>query len=314
MIRAVVVTFNSGAIIEECLRSLLSIAPEADEAGGLEIVVVDNASADDTVARATAVSSKVQVLATGGNLGYAAAINRGWQSSSDGAHLLILNPDIRLSPGAIREMFGVLGTNDEQGRRIGLVFPRLVDESGGLHSSLRRTPTAARTLGEAVLGGDRAGRFDRWGERVTRPEPYEHAATVDWASGAALLVDRAAFDELGAWDESFFLYSEETEFCLRAADRGWAVRYIPTAEATHLGGELHSSARLYALLVANRVLLQRQRRGRMAGSLMRAASIVNEILRLHRPGGLHRFAMRTLIGGDDARRSIIRSLREPSNA
>ncbi len=99
---------------------------------------------------------------------------------------------------------------------------------------------------------------------VTDPSRYGREQDVDWAEGSTQLVDAGCWRDCGPWDEEFFLYSEETEFHLRAGDRGHTVRYVPSARAVHLEGGSATSVRLWPLLVANRWRLFRSRHGRGA--------------------------------------------------
>ncbi|MER6825444.1 glycosyltransferase [Streptosporangium sp. NPDC000563] len=285
----VIVTYSSGKVIEGCLRSLdVALA----DAGPARVVVVDNASADDTLARVREVAPEAEVVQTGRNAGFAAGVNAGI-AAADGCDVLVLNPDIRLAPGSVlllRQALALPGT--------GIAAPRLTGEAGELHLSLRRRPTVPRALGEALLGGHRAGRIPALGELVVDPAAYDRPQTADWVSGAAWLISRACLDALDPLDERYFLYSEETEYMLRAGEAGFAVRYEPRAVAVHLGGEQSTSSTLWALSSANRVRMHRERYGRPRGQLMRLAVGLNELVRAvakGRAGGRrHRAALRQL--------------------
>src|SRR6185436_507501 len=109
---------------------------------------------------------------------------------------------------------------------------------------------------------------------------YERPGRADWATGAAMMVDAACWDALGGWDESFFLYSEETDFALRAADHGYAIRFVPDAVATHLGGESKQRPEFWAHTVANRVRLYGMRHRRPAAASFWTAALVGEVIRL----------------------------------
>ncbi|MER5622846.1 glycosyltransferase [Streptosporangium sp. NPDC002544] len=286
----VIVTYSSGQVVEGCLRSLDAALAGA---GPARVVVVDNASADDTVERVREAAPEAKVIQTGRNAGFAAGVNAGI-AAADGCDVLVLNPDIRLAPGSVlllRQALAVPGT--------GIAAPHLTAETGELHLSLRRRPTVLRALGEALLGGHRAGRFHPLGELVVEPAAYGRPHTVDWVTGAAWLVSRACLDALGPLDERYFLYSEETEYMLRAGEAGFAVRYEPRAVAVHLGGEQSTSSRLWALSAANRVRMHRERYGRPRGQLMRLAVGLNELVRVVARGGAggsrHRAALRELV-------------------
>jgi GT2 family glycosyltransferase len=142
----------------------------------------------------------------------------------------------------------------------------MVNPDGSLQPSLRRMPTVGRAVIEAVIGGNRAGRIGRLGELITDPRAYEQAGPVVWATGAAMLISVPAIRAVGPWDESFLLYSEETEYALRAADLGWSLWYEPDALIEHIGGDSGVNPTLAALLLVNKVKLFRRRRGPLAGA------------------------------------------------
>jgi N-acetylglucosaminyl-diphospho-decaprenol L-rhamnosyltransferase len=148
-----------------------------------------------------------------------------------------------------------------------------------------------------VLGGHRAARFDRWGDMIRDPAHYVDGATADWATGAAVLIARRVVDAIGLWDESFFLYSEETEYAMRARRAGFSLRYVTGAEVVHPGGEMSRSTWLWSLLAVNRVRLYAQGHGRIATAAYWLVVVVNEASRalLGRP--THRAALVALFRG-----------------
>jgi GT2 family glycosyltransferase len=256
-IAVIVVTWNSAAVLPGLLATL--------DAGlgslARQVIVVDNASSDDTVAIASRSAAQCRIMQTGRNAGYAAAINAGLAAADPYDAALVLNPDIRLEPGCVEAMYAGLADDG-----VGIVVPRIYLGDGHPAWSLRREPTLLRALGEAVLGR-RAGLHPRLGETVLDETAYERSTTVDWATGAIMLVSATCLEACGPWDESFFLYSEETEFALRARDRGFLTRLAPQARATHLEGESKVSPRLWALLTVNRVKLYRRRHSRTITAL-----------------------------------------------
>lgn len=247
----IVVTYNSAAVIEGLLDSI----PDALAGGHASVAVVDNASSDDT---AHVVAARTDcVLVPAPNLGYAAGVNRGVTQLAGSGPILVTNPDVRLAPGSVAQMLTELSRPG-----VGIVVPRLHDPDGTVARSLRREPTVARSLG----AGD--SRHPRLSEIVNEPEAYETAHDIEWATGAVMLVARECFDRLGGFDESFFMYSEETDFCLRAQDAGWSVRFTPAAEAMHVGGASGRNPELYAMQVLNRIRLYRRRHGLAATSAL----------------------------------------------
>jgi N-acetylglucosaminyl-diphospho-decaprenol L-rhamnosyltransferase len=264
-----VVTWNSSAVIGGLLASL-------DEGlAGLSwrLVVTDNDSADhEATAAAVAAVPGARFVRMGRNAGYAAGINAALAAAPPRTAALVLNPDIRLAPGCVPRMLAHLGSG------AGIVVPTLRDGDGTLAHSLRREPSLPRAFGEAVLGR-RAGRYPRWGETVVDESCYTAPAVVDWATGAIMLISAECLAACGPWDESFFLYSEETEFALRARDRGFSTLFAPDADAVHIGGESRVSPRLWALLTTNRVRLYRRRHGPVAGAAYWSVVLLRETTR-----------------------------------
>lgn len=289
MIAVAVVTHDS----EDVLPGLLDSLPAAlSGVPDWRLVVADNASTDRSVDLVRRRVPDALVVHLGTNRGYAAGVNACAAAVPDATAVLVVNPDVRLEPGAVAAL---VATARLPG--VGIAVPRLVGTDGRLAYSLRRTPTVARAFGEALLGGGRAGRYAALSEVVTDPAVYRRPSRSDWASGAAMLVTARCLREVGPWDESFFLYSEETDFALRAGDAGFAVQLAPDAQAVHVGGESHVSPRLWSLLAANRVRLFARRNGPVRTIAFWAAVTVGEALRAApATGGLpHRAALRTLL-------------------
>ncbi|MBB2909117.1 GT2 family glycosyltransferase [Streptosporangium becharense] len=290
-IAIVIVTYNSADVIEGCLRSLAAGARGTRLA---DVVVADNASRDGTLQLAEGVTGlPVRTVQLGRNAGYAAAVNAGVGALDLGGldAVLVINPDCRLRPGALTPLAEAL-------RRpgCGIAVPRLVNPDGSLQPSLRRTPTVGRALAEAVIGGGLAGRIGTLGELVTDPREYERPAPAAWATGAAMLVATGLIGEIGPWDESFLLYSEETEYALRAADRGWSLWYEPASVVEHIGGDSGVNPTLAALLTVNKVRLFRRRRSGPASLAYFLAVVAGE-------------AVRALAGRRTSRASVVALLR-----
>jgi N-acetylglucosaminyl-diphospho-decaprenol L-rhamnosyltransferase len=269
-VAVVVVTWNSEGVLHGLIESL--------DAGldGLDwhLVVADNASADGSVELVGRLAPEATIVQTGRNAGYAAGINAALAAAGDFSAALVLNPDIRLRPGAGKALMAGL---ERPGT--GIVVPRLYDGGGRLTTSLFREPTPLRMLGDALVGGTRAGRYPAFGEMVVDEAAYHAETTADWASGSILLVSAECLRRCGPWDESFFLYSEETDFALRARDAGFALRLVPDAVAVHLEGDAAVSPRLWTLLTLNRVRLYRQRHGPAATAAFWLTVLVRELSR-----------------------------------
>lgn len=268
-VTVIAVTYNSADVLPGFLDGLRQATAGIDH----RLVIVDNASTDGTVRVVEQLCPSAELLKMPGNLGYAAGINAGLQRAAGGP-VLLMNPDITLRPDSLGVLLSAL-----QHPGVGVAVPQLRGSDGGLQYSLRREPSIRRVVGEAVLGGRRAGRYDEWGEMVTAPERYTRVGTADWATGACMLVSAECLGTVGSWDERYFLYSEETDFLLRARDRGYSLRYEPSAVAEHVGGEVHTSPRLFALLTVNRWRLYRKRHNPLAATAFRVALILDALPR-----------------------------------
>ncbi|MFD7653406.1 glycosyltransferase [Actinosynnema sp. NPDC059797] len=281
----VVVTYQSAGVVEDCLRSVAAALESIPDG---HVVVVDNASTDGTLDVVARVAPDARVVARAANDGFAAGVNAGFAAAPD-CDVLVLNPDVRLEPDAIGLLRAALAQPGT-----GIAAPRLTYADRSPQLSLRRAPNPLRALGEALLGGTRAGRSDALGEVVADHRRYETPGTVDWATGAAWLISREAREATGVLEERYFLYSEETEYMLRAGDRGYAVRYEPRARAVHFGGEQSTSPVLWSMAATNRVRMIRERHGRPLAVAMWFAVLLNELLRAPRHAK-HRTALRDLL-------------------
>jgi N-acetylglucosaminyl-diphospho-decaprenol L-rhamnosyltransferase len=281
-----VVTYNSERLLPDLIDGLRAGLDGID----WHLTVADNASADDSVATVRRLAPEATIVEMGRNAGYAAGINAAVTAAPRHDALLVLNPDVRLTEGCMALLLDALrlpGT--------GIAVPHIVDGTGALIPTMRREPSVLRTLGDAFLGARRAGRYPMLGEVVTDERRYTVEAFTDWAEGSTMLISAECWDRCGPWDESFFLYSEETDFALRARDAGLRTRYVPQAHAVHLEGDSRQSPGLWALLTLNRVRLYRRRHGRISTGAYWAALLLRESSRAVLGKGPSRAATRDLI-------------------
>jgi GT2 family glycosyltransferase len=293
-VAVVVVTYHSEPLLADLIASF-----DAGLAGtGWHLTVADNASADGTLAVLRLLAPEATVVEMGANRGYAAGINAAVAAARPHTAVLVLNPDVRLGQGCVRELLTALrqpGT--------GIAVPRLVDGRGTLIPTMRREPSVLRIIGDAVFGAGRAGRCPWLGEVVTDRRRYVRPAVTDWAEGSTLLISAGCWRACAPWDESYFLYSEETDFALRARDAGFATRFTPAARAVHLEGDSRRSPGLWTLLTLNRVRLYRRRHGPLRTGCFRAVLLLRELSRAvigRRPS---RAAVWGLLRGRDRRDS-----------
>ncbi len=293
-VAVVVVTHNSRDDVPTLLKSLRDQAREL----AVRVVAVDNASTDGTLDELQRHPDVIAVDA-GGNWGYAGGINRARDHVGDAEAMLVLNPDLTLEPGAVQTM---LARSRRPG--VGAVVPRLIDPDGTTYPSLRREPAPTRAFGDALLGR-RVSHRPAWSaETDYEPESYVHPHPVDWATGAAVLIRTSVADLVGAWDERYFLYSEEVDYCRRIRQAGVDVWYEPGAAMHHSKGGSGTSPDLDALMALNRVRYFRGYNGPVRSTAFTSAVLMSSVLRVWKPG--HRRALAAF-----ASRGRRRSLPQP---
>jgi GT2 family glycosyltransferase len=277
----IIVTYNSARDI----TALLDCLPAAAAGLTLRIIVVDNGSADDTIERVRD-HPEVLCIETSANLGYSGGINIGRQHAGRFKALAVLNPDLSLEPGALREMFAVLNSD----QNIGIVVPKILDFDGNLDLSIGHEPTLTRAIGEALLGRYFKHRPAMLSDIVRDEREYGYRHSIDWATGAAMLISVSCDSAVGAWDEDFFLYSEEVDYAARARAAGFCVEYLPQAQARHRKGGSGRPHVLTALKAISRVRYF-EKHGKPAG-LMQAVVILHSLLRSLSPK--HRVVVRVV--------------------
>jgi N-acetylglucosaminyl-diphospho-decaprenol L-rhamnosyltransferase len=220
---AVVVNYNAGALLAGCVASLR-------EEGIEEVVVADNASTDRSGALLAAADPSARWLPTGANLGYGAAANLG-VAATGGRYVLVCNPDVVVEAGAPARLAAAL--DEEPG--LGVVGPRITEPDGTLYPSARVFPKLVDAVGHGLLG--LVAPNNRFSRRYKLLD-WDHSdrQPVDWVSGACFLARRSAWDALGGFDPSYFMYLEDVDLCWRAWRAGWEVGYEPAAHVTHVQG------------------------------------------------------------------------------
>ncbi len=221
---AVVVNYNAGRHLRACIDSLTC----QRDTNLVEIIVVDNGSTDDSLASLD--GTPVRVVHSPGNVGYARAANLGIAVSSS-AYVAVLNPDVVLDASA----GGLLCAALDENSAVGIVGPRISTTSGQDYPSAREIPGFATSLGHLVFGVVRPS--NRW-SRHYRQEHLDPATAraSDWVSGAAVVMRREALDEVGGWDEQYFMFLEDVDLCVRLREHGWEAWYEPAAKVCHVEG------------------------------------------------------------------------------
>lgn len=230
-VSAVIVSHNTR---EELLRCLDALRDRVRLP--LEVIVVDNASADDSVPALRAAHPGVRILANPTNLGFAAANNRGF-AEARAPYLLILNSDAEVRPGAVEALASLLDAQP----RVGLAGPRTLYPDGTPQLSFGPALHLASEWRQRRLVHGLARRDPRTLARAVALCAQE--SSPDWISASCLMARREALAAVGGFDEGFFLYEEDVDLCLRARHAGWEIVFTPAAEVIHhLGRSMERSA------------------------------------------------------------------------
>ncbi|WP_396125319.1 glycosyltransferase family 2 protein [Arthrobacter sp. CJ23] len=221
----IIVTYNSARVIRDCLEPLIDLVQQ-----GHEVIIVDNSSADETLAICSAVIPNARLIINQNNEGFAKAVNRGAEASS-GSTIVLLNPDAvgtteafgqllessRVYPGAV---LAPMIVHPEQ---------RLSVVSAGRQPHLGRMilhySGLARLAGPSVLEG-----------HYLYPRQARSARDVDWATGACLAIPKDLWVAVGGLTERWFMYAEDIEFCYRVVSAGYKIRLLPGIQISHAAG------------------------------------------------------------------------------
>jgi len=232
----IIVSYNSASWLTPCLESIYAHIGDVC----LDVVVVDNGSADNTVDLVERDFPQVRVVRSQ-NRGFGAGNNAGLGIVT-APYVLFLNPDTEILAGTLSTLVELI----EARPAVGLLGCRQVGPAGDLHPTIRRFPTATRYLFSA-LGSERLPFDASWlGERVRDPARYESEVSCDWTSGSFMLARRKAVMAAGGFDERYFLFSEEPDLCLRLRRTGWEVRHVPHMTILHHAGKASLDERLAA--------------------------------------------------------------------
>lgn len=298
----VVVAYRSREDIAGCLDSI-----EIDRAGrDWAIVVVDNASPDDSAEVARAHESHPTIVVSDRNVGFGAGCNLGVESV-DALHWLFVNPDARLLPGTTQTLLDAMNRDI----RCGVVGPAIVDPAGEYRVAAAGDDFSALSLSVHYLGLSHLPLVGRHLPAAYRAERAREDV-VGWVSGAAMLVRGDAFREVGGFDPRIFLYMEDVDLCRRLREAGWRIRYEPAATVYHsmAGSQGVSSVRLwYHAVDAHLTATSGTGRARAAALVAAFGMAARGAAYARRYGGDSRQAIRMRIG---ARVALERAVRRDS--
>jgi len=257
----VIVNWNTRDLLRDCLISVYDTV----ERQTYEVLVVDNNSTDGSAEMVVAEFPRVRLIRNQDNAGFARANNQAIQVSC-GRHVLLLNSDAMLLPGTADTMVELLDRQPD----VGVVGVQVLNRDGSFQASHADFPSL---VGELLLATRLAGLL----RGATYPhypaEQSQHDRTTDWVSGACLMARRTAVDEVGPLDESYFMYTEETDWCYRMRQAGWVVYYLAGARVIHWGSQ--SSRRVperrRSLVYRSKWLFMRKHRGAAVAEVFRTA-------------------------------------------
>ncbi len=222
-ISIIILNYKTRGLLKQQLRAL-----DREPIPRSETIVVDNASGDESVTMIREQFPAVTLVESERNVGFGSGINIGIRRSV-GRYLLIMNPDVAVVPDAV----AVLRQFLESHPTVGMVGPKLINPDGSVQTSARRFPSPMTIIYRRTPLG-----LVPWGRRSLRSflmqdDDMNRAQPVDWMIGACYLMKRSALDNVGLFDERFFLYFEDTDLCRRFWEAGLEVWYVPEAEMVH---------------------------------------------------------------------------------
>ncbi|MBI1803898.1 MAG: glycosyltransferase family 2 protein [Ignavibacteriae bacterium] len=294
----VIVTYNSAGCICDCLQSLLS---QDSNVSSLEIVIVDNASEDVTLENIRRQFPHVRLVENGKNLGFAAAVNQGAALAS-GTTLLLLNPDTIVQ----KDFFSTLHSFIDRTPEAAIVGCNMLDGRGAHQPSCWKRPNVWRALLEAALP------YTVSVHLVT--DNPDRVRQVEMVSGGCMAVRKEVFEALGRFDEQFFLYYEDADFCLRAKRAGCEIFFLPDARVVHYvrGSSSDSHADFFEYMYRSKLLFFRKHSSALIYGLVSAIVVLGIVMRtpiyyiagilllkkdLRELSAAHLRVVRTILGG-----------------
>ena len=270
----VIVNWNVRELLRRCLSSVYRTMGDSLK---VEVIVVDNASSDGSVAMVGDDFPQVHLIANEKNLGFTRGNNQA-VAQSRGRYVLLLNPDTEVVGDALSTMVQYMDAHPQ----VGALGPQLLNPDGSVQPSRRRFPTMATAFLESTV-------LQQWfpDNRVLRryyirDRGDDEVQEVDWVVGACLLARHQAIEQVGLLDKDFFMYSEEMDWCRRFKERGWRVVYLPTAQVIH--HEARSSEQVKPLqhiqFQRSKVLYFRKHHGRWQAEVLRLFLLATYVYQL----------------------------------
>lgn len=273
----VIVSWNVAELLAKCLDSILAAPMDMQR---LEIIVVDSASSDNTVAMLRENYPQVKLIAQSENVGFTRGNNIGF-AAAQGRSIFMLNPDTELLGDALPQLLNYLDSHAD----VGIVGPHTLNSDASYQSSRRQFPSKSLAFFEST--------FLEWLAPKKMLDnfylshfPEEAVLEVGWMQGSALLVRREIYETLGGLDEAFVMYFEELDWCKRTADAGWKLVYLGTAQIIHHGGKSTEQigAKKHIYFQESKIRYYRKHHGAFFATILRFFLLFNYLWQLSEEG------------------------------
>jgi GT2 family glycosyltransferase len=263
------VNWNTCQLLDECISSIQEASPEIE----CEIIVVDNASSDNSLEMLKEKHPDVILIANMDNPGFARANNQAYIKST-GRYFMLLNPDTVCLPGSLAELVHYMDANPS----IGVSGPLVLNPDYSLQYSWAKFP---------AFISECTGKLNRMiMPQRTYPKNADEARRfgpflIDWVGGCAFVARRDAIEQIGLLDDSLFMYSEETDWCRRFHNAGWKISVDPQSEIIHLGGQssIQVADNCVGHLFNSKVMYFRKHHGRIPAAILAVTLGLVRILR-----------------------------------
>ncbi|HSW02332.1 MAG TPA: glycosyltransferase family 2 protein [Sedimentisphaerales bacterium] len=288
----VIVSWNTREILRDCLRSVYANSGPVD----FDVIVVDNASADGSVEMVRTEFDKVHLIANFHNRGFAAANNQG-MAVARGRYVLLLNSDTIVLDGAIAKAVAFSDAHPDSG----VVGCRVLNRDRSLQATCFMYPSVLNLLLATLYLNRLFPRSRFFGREQMTWWGRDEEREVEVVTGCFMLVRREAIDQVGVMDEDYFMYGEETDWCWRFRRAGWRLRFTPSAQIIHLGGQSTAQVRPQMLLQLRSAVLQFLGKWRTGPEYAAACLLTSLWFVLRVPP----WALRALVSGADRANSLV---------
>lgn len=263
-----IVNWNTKDYLQKCLNSIYENAKDIN----FEIIIVDNASTDDSVKMVKREFPEVILIENKENLGFNAANNQGIKKSR-GRYILLLNPDTIVLSNALNEMVQFMDGNENAG----VLGCKILNPDKTVHFYFRKDPTLKKEIIKLLL----PERFTLE-EMRTKPQDYETVHEVDILSGCCIMVRKEVFNKIGVLDEKFFMYCDDVDLCYRVRKNNWKIFYIPSAQIIHYGKQSTNQCKTEMVIESYKSTYKLLEKiyGRLTAYLFKFSAVVISILKI----------------------------------